>query len=140
MRVCNGLDALSPGTALERWVRGCLGRDAVVTVEPWLDIVIEFSVECVNQHLVTLTTPYNNHPLLRWLEQRHHLFALNSALAAVYLSMCVCDSDFVSFVPHRWLEGRWNGLSMQIVEHMRYQGCAKRIICAIFIDYSKRSF
>ena len=51
MRVCNGLDALNPGTALDRWVRGCLGRDGVVTVEPWLDIVIEFSVECVSQHL-----------------------------------------------------------------------------------------
>ena len=45
MRVCCGLPEVDSGTALERWVRGCLARDGVVTVEPFLDIVVEFSAE-----------------------------------------------------------------------------------------------
>jgi hypothetical protein len=49
VRVCRCLPDLACGTALERWVKSCLARDGVVTVEPWLDILVEFSAECVKQ-------------------------------------------------------------------------------------------
>lgn len=45
VRVCCGLSEVESGTALERWVQSCLVRDGVVTVEPFLDIVVEFSAE-----------------------------------------------------------------------------------------------
>ena len=47
VRVCNSLSDLDSGKALERWLRGCLARDGVVTVEPWLEILVEFSAEYV---------------------------------------------------------------------------------------------
>lgn len=49
VRVCRCLSDLACGTALERWVQSCLSRDGMVTVEPWLDILVEFSAECVKQ-------------------------------------------------------------------------------------------
>ena len=48
VRVCSSLSELASGAALERWVQGCLARDGVVTVEPWLNILVEFSAECVH--------------------------------------------------------------------------------------------
>ena len=45
VRVCEGAASLEPGSAVEHWVVKCLQRDAVVTVEPWLDVLAEFSGE-----------------------------------------------------------------------------------------------
>ena len=38
VRVCEGLEALVAGAALEKWTGKCLRRDGVVTVEPWFDV------------------------------------------------------------------------------------------------------
>jgi hypothetical protein len=36
--VCEGLEPLVAGAALEKWTGKCLRRDGVVTVEPWFDV------------------------------------------------------------------------------------------------------
>ena len=73
VRICSDISELATGTRLERWTRGCLVRDGVVTVEPWLDIIVEFSAEYV----------YNTHPAIVTI-----LFANEAHYDCVFTLQC----------------------------------------------------
>lgn len=48
VRVCEGPMQLQAGEPLEKWLGKCLRRDGVVTVEPWMEIIVEFSAEWID--------------------------------------------------------------------------------------------
>ena len=45
VRVCEGVEAIAGSSELERWAGNCLRRDGTVTVEPFYDILAEFTGE-----------------------------------------------------------------------------------------------
>ena len=45
LQVCDGAASLADGAAAERWASNCLRRDGVLTAEPLLDVLAEFSGE-----------------------------------------------------------------------------------------------
>ena len=67
VRVCEGSAALDGGADAERWASNCLQRDGVLTVEPWYEILAEFTGEWLDGEWYGVSQPIVEN--MRWTGQ-----------------------------------------------------------------------